>query len=244
MSKRWARDEVCGTEDLASARWCLAPLSVVGLGHTGVVTAGCLASLGHRVVVSDPKVERVAAIMNRQTPGREAELGALIAVAVDDGFIEARADVPAAVAATNITIVALGEKESVRIVAIQLARGLVENTSRTNPVIVLTGPKADLQRPTVTQTIESVTGLKAGVDFGIASHEAPLRRGAAVADFFAPERTRIHVSDKRTARIVVDLFSPVDPFPFVSVGDREDIERLPLGVIADRAVRSALADNV
>ena len=55
------------------------PIGVLGAGWVGLVTAGCLAELGHEVVVRDIDPERIGALGRGHVPIHEPELEELLA---------------------------------------------------------------------------------------------------------------------------------------------------------------------
>src|ERR1700730_4761361 len=64
-------------------------VAIVGLGHLGSVTAGCLAEVGHEVIGIDRSRARVAAINRGQSPVDESGLARLIRSARRRGRISA-----------------------------------------------------------------------------------------------------------------------------------------------------------
>jgi GDP-mannose 6-dehydrogenase len=64
--------------------------------------------------------------------------------------------------------------------------------------------------------IEEVSGLKAGVDFGVCFNPEFLREGVAVEDFYAPPKTVIGANDDRSANILSRIYEAVDEVPIVT----------------------------
>jgi GDP-mannose 6-dehydrogenase len=64
--------------------------------------------------------------------------------------------------------------------------------------------------------IEAASGLKAGADFGVCFNPEFLREGVAVADFHAPPKTVIGVTDPATADLMTRLYADVDANPIVT----------------------------
>jgi UDPglucose 6-dehydrogenase len=54
------------------------PIGVIGAGHVGLVTAACLASLGHRVTVRDIDADKIRALKNGRAPIFEPDLDRLL----------------------------------------------------------------------------------------------------------------------------------------------------------------------
>ena len=81
---------------------------VVGLGHVGLVTAACLARAGHAVVGVDQERSRVECVSAGGSPVPETGLAEMIAEAVGAGRLSVTADLAAAVASTEVTLVCVG----------------------------------------------------------------------------------------------------------------------------------------
>src|SRR5271157_3862912 len=67
-------------------------ISVFGLGYVGTVSAGCLAMGEHEVVGVDPVQAKVDLINKGCSPIVEAEIGEIIAAAVESGRLRATGD--------------------------------------------------------------------------------------------------------------------------------------------------------
>ena len=64
-------------------------LSIFGLGYVGTVCAGCLAQDGHQIIGVDPVPTKVDLINAGKSTIIEAEIGELIAHAVESGMLRA-----------------------------------------------------------------------------------------------------------------------------------------------------------
>src|SRR5262245_42460589 len=80
-------------------------LSVFGLGHTGAVTAACLASQGHEVIAVDSDPGRVDVVRRGLAPINEPGLGQLIHDAVGAGRLRASVDIAEAIANSVLTCI-------------------------------------------------------------------------------------------------------------------------------------------
>ena len=207
--------------DAAEAR---PAVSVVGLGYVGAVSTACLAGLGHRVIGVDVDAVKVRAIAEGRSPIHEADLDRLLAEGVAAGLVSATDDLAAAVAATDISFLSVGTPTAAdgscdhrHIVA--AARGIGEGLKRKDGfhVVVMRcsippGSTMGIMVP----EIEAASGLTAGRDFGVCFNPEFLREGVAVADFHAPPKTVIGVTDPATAELMTRLFADVDADPIVT----------------------------
>lgn len=199
-------------------------ISVIGLGYVGAVSLACLSSLGHRVVGADVDAKKVETIGWGQSPIVEDRLGDLLTEGVAGDLLTATTDVKKAVRETDITFVSVGTPTSEdggcdtrAITAVARSIGEALASKDDFHVVVLRcsvppGTTLNIMKP----VIERWSGKVAGRDFGICFNPEFLREGTAVADFHAPPKTVIGVTDNRTGRIVSKIYSPVDPNPIVT----------------------------
>jgi len=173
-------------------------ISVMGLGYVGAVAAACLAKDGHEVIGVDPQQTKVDLINAGRTPIIEKDIGEIIAEQVTAGRLVATTDVRSAVAATDVSLVCVGtpslgnghiDLKFVRRVCEQIGEGLRDHRGHT--VVLRSTLLPGSMKNVVIPTLESVSGLKAGRDFGLCINPEFLREGTAVFDYYHPPKTVI-----------------------------------------------------
>jgi GDP-mannose 6-dehydrogenase len=173
-------------------------ISVMGLGYVGAVAAACMAKDGHEVIGVDPQQTKVDLINSGKTPIIEKDIGEIIAEQVQLGRLRATADVKAAVAATDVSLVCVGtpslgnghiDLKYVRRVCEQIGEGLREHRGHT--VVLRSTLLPGSMKNVVIPTLEASSGLKAGRDFGLCINPEFLREGTAVFDYYHPPKTVI-----------------------------------------------------
>ena len=82
--------------------------SIFGLGYVGVVTAGCLAELGHDVIGADVQQAKVDALNAGLSPIIEPGLDDLLRQASRDGHLRATTDAGEAVRNSTVSIICVG----------------------------------------------------------------------------------------------------------------------------------------
>ncbi len=199
-------------------------ISVIGLGYVGAVSMACLSSLGHRVVGADIDEAKVETIGWGQSPIVEDRLGDLLAEGVASDLLTATTDIKHAVRETDITFVSVGtptsedggcDTRAITAVARSIGEALAAKDGFHVVVLrcsVPPGTTLNIMKP----VIERWSGKVAGTDFGICFNPEFLREGTAVADFHAPPKTVIGVTDNRTGQIVSRIYAPVDPNPITT----------------------------
>ncbi|MEM7424569.1 MAG: nucleotide sugar dehydrogenase [Pseudomonadota bacterium] len=202
----------------------LPAISVVGLGYVGAVSTACLSSLGHRVVGCDIDPVKRAAVGSGKSPIHEAGLTDLLGEGVDNHLISTTGDLIAAVVDTDVTFVSVGTptKEGggcdyTAIIKSARAIGQALALKYEHHIIVMRcsippGTTLNVMVP----EIEAASGKTMGRDFGVCFNPEFLREGTAIEDFRAPPKTVIGASDDYTARVVANIYRPVDEAPLLT----------------------------
>jgi GDP-mannose 6-dehydrogenase len=191
-----------------------APVSVFGLGYVGCVSAVCLAARGHRVVGVDVNADKVATLRGGRAPIVEALIGELTASVVGSGKLTVTTDAATAVAQTDISLICVGTPSGA---GGRLSTAHLENVTDeigaalaakdTWHVVVfrstmVPGTCENLLIP----RLETASGKRAGIDFGVCVNPEFLREGTSVRDFMDPPKTVVGQSDQRSGDIVMELY--------------------------------------
>ncbi|HUO44254.1 MAG TPA: UDP-glucose/GDP-mannose dehydrogenase family protein [Burkholderiales bacterium] len=213
-------------------------ISVMGLGYVGAVSAGCLASHGHRVVGVDPAQAKIDLINGGKTPVIEKDIGEIIESAVAAGSLSARADVTAAVNETELSLVCVGtpsqingslDLKYVRRVCEQIGQALKDKRDF-HVVVIRSTILPGTMREVVVPTLEEYSGKRAGTEFGICVNPEFMREGTAVHDYHNPPKTVIGEIDRRSGDILAQLYAEL-PAPLI----RTDVETAEMVKYCDNA---------
>ncbi len=193
-------------------------ISIFGLGYVGAVSAGCLARDGHSVIGVDPYQPKVDLINAGQTPVIEADIGEIVATAVQTGTLRATNDVQEAVNDSDMSFICVGtpslingglDLKYVRNVCEQIGVALKEKDGFHVVVArstMLPGSMLDVVIP----TLEESSGMIAGKDFGVCNNPEFLREGTAVYDFYNPPKTVIGETDTRSGDMLASIYKDMD----------------------------------
>lgn len=193
-------------------------ISIFGLGYVGTVSAGCLAHDGHDVLGVDPIQTKVDLINNGLPPIIEAEIGELIAHAVQNGRLRATSDPTEAIQTTQLSLVCVGTPSQpngnldlhyIRRTCEEIGSALRNKNSFHTVVIRSTILPGTMNR-IVIPVLQEASGKTAGVDFGIAYNPEFLREGSAVGDYNAPPKTVIGELDQASGSILAQLYANLD----------------------------------
>jgi GDP-mannose 6-dehydrogenase len=193
-------------------------ISIFGMGYVGTVSAGCLANDGHEVVGVDPVQAKVDLINQGFSPIIEAEIGEIIAEAVESGRLRATEDPVEAIQATEVSFVCVGTPSQtngnldlhyIRRICEQIGSALKDKAGYHTVVIrstILPGTMHGIVIP----VLEKFSEKKAGIDFGICHNPEFLREGSAVRDFNAPPKTVIGELDEASGSLLIELYEKLD----------------------------------
>lgn len=192
-----------------------APITVFGAGYVGLVTAACLAELGHTVVCLDTDATRIRQLQDAQPPFHEPGLPELLELHVQSGRLRFTIDPDAAVAHGSIQFVAVGtpcdEDGSAdlrqvcavaEVIGDRIARDVLVVDKSTVPVG--TGEK-------VKALIEARIARRgvADVNVKVVSNPEFLRKGSAIHDCLNPDRIVVGADDSETLSTMFSLYAPL-----------------------------------
>ena len=213
-------------------------ISVMGLGYVGTVTAGCLAEAGHEVIGVDSERLKVDLINAGRSPIIEKDIGAIVQQQVAAGRLSATSDVADAVRFTDLSYICVGtpglanggiDLKYVQRVCEQIGAALRSHPGA--PVIALRStvlPGAT--RGLVIPALETASGKRAGVEFGVCINPEFLREGSAVHDHRNPPKTVIGELNPASGDPLASVYRG---FPGPQI--RTDIETAEMVKYADNA---------
>ena len=224
-------------------------VAIIGLGYVGAVTAGCLARLGQSVIGVDTDRHKVEAVAAGRSPIAEPGLDELLAEAAAAGRLTTGTVAPA-VERSEVVMIAVGtpsapsgalDLTALTRVTDEIGAALPNDGLFRTVVVrstVLPGTTDDEVRP----RLEAASGMKAGVDFGLATNPEFLRESSSIRDFFEASRTVIGADDERSAQAVRDVYDGV-PAPIFVVPIRTS-EMIKYTDNAFHAVKIAFANEI
>lgn len=225
-------------------------ISIFGLGYVGTVSAGCLATDGHSVIGVDPNKTKVDLINQGVSPIVEKDIGEMIAAAVKNNLLRATLDVRDAVMNSDISLVCVGtpsqlngnlDLSHVRKVCEQIGAALKEK-SAFHVVVARSTMLPGSMRSVVIPALESYSGKRAGVDFGVCNNPEFLREGTAVFDYYNPPKTVIGETDNKAGELLMQLYAKMSA-PLI----RTEVETAEMVKYADNtwhAIKVAFANEI
>jgi UDPglucose 6-dehydrogenase len=205
-------------------------IAVIGTGYVGLVTGACFAEFGNMVICVDKDTDKIQSLNKGKLPIYEPGLDAVVIKNVKGGRLSFTTDIADAVRKSLVIFLAVGTPASgdgsadmsqIEEVTHEIARRLNEYkvivTKSTVPVGAAGYIKKILEenKPTPTR-------------FSVAANPEFLREGAAINDFFRPDRVVIGCTDEEAIGILKDLYRPLylieTPFVITSPESAEMIK--------------------
>lgn len=196
-------------------------VSIIGAGYVGLVTGVCLAEKGHDVVCVESDATKLATIRGGEAPFHEAGLGELLRKHAGRGF-RASGSVEEAVAATDITLIAVGTPFDGKTIDLSFVLracdelgAAIARAHRYHCVVVKSTVVPGTTSGAVRERLEQASGKRAGADFGLGANPEFLTEGRALEDFMQPDRIVIGGIDERTLRALEELYAGFAGVPLI-----------------------------
>lgn len=184
-------------------------IAVIGTGYVGLVSGVCFSDLGNEVICVDNNPLKVEMLERGEVPIYEPGLKELIDKNKTAGRLSFSYDTAAAVAASDIVLLAVGTPslpngEANLSYIEQAAKDVAQS---------LNGYKIIATKSTVpvgtNEHIERIISQHTQVPFSIASIPEFLREGSAIHDTLNPDRIVLGTSDQDTLNTLIELHKPL-----------------------------------
>ncbi len=192
-------------------------ISIFGLGYVGVVTAGCLASLGHKVMGVDINEVKVQMLNDGLSPIIEKDLPEMLEKNVKNGSIRATTDTRDAIMKTELSIICVGtpsrsngclDTRYLEEVCKEIGSSLMEKDEK-HILVFRSTMIPGTMRGIIIPMLESASGKKNGEGFDVAFNPEFLRESTAVFDFYNPPKTVVGADEEETAQKILSIYGEV-----------------------------------
>jgi len=224
-------------------------ISVYGLGKIGLPVAAVFASRGARVIGVDVNQDVVEKVNSGENPiPEEPGLGELLSKTVELGRLSATVNGIEAAASSDVMIVCVptlvNELGVLNDVPLRDAfKSIAKGLKRDDVVIVeSTMPPGATEKQA--SVLEALSGLKTGVDFGVAHAPERVMTGSAIADMTVKYPKIVGASDPATLEAVAGLYEAINRRGVVTVSSIRAAEAVKVFEGVYRDVNIALANEL
>ncbi len=219
-------------------------LTVFGVGYVGLVTGTGLAELGHEVLCVDVNKRRVEALDRGEMPLYEPGLSDLVRRNVRANRLSFAASVSSPFEESDVYFIAVGtprgEDGHPNLEAVfEAARSVVKTAKK--PALVAV--KSTVPVGTCDHIQTEISG--ANVRLEVVSNPEFLKEGAAVTDFFRPDRIVLGADSESAQRVLRNLYAPLQlSGERVLVTDRRSSELIKYAANAMLAMRVSFMNEL
>ena len=186
-------------------------LCMIGTGYVGLVSGVCFADLGNEVVCVDNDLDKINLLKKGKIPIYEPGLSELVLKNYKNKRLHFSTDLKKSVRESDIIFICVGTPSKKGGSSADLSQ--IYNVSKEISYSI-NKFKIIITKSTVPVTtgdeIEKILSKKNNKNkFSVVSNPEFLREGEAIRDFTYPDRVVIGTSDKKTGKILKNLYSPL-----------------------------------
>ena len=202
-------------------------IAIFGCGYVGLVSAACLARLGHHVACYDTDFTKIHALQQGSVPFHEPGLDDLLRHEVAAGRLRFTSQPREALREARIAFIAVGTPtgptgEADLTYVRQAAREIA--THADGAMIVVNKSTVPVETADLVERIVRANS-DPSLRISVASNPEFLREGSAVGDFMHPDRVVIGSSDNEAIEILRKVYEPLGaPLHVVDVHTAEMIK--------------------
>jgi GDP-mannose 6-dehydrogenase len=188
-------------------------ISIFGLGYVGVISAGCLASKGHKIIGVDVIKSKVNLINKGHSPIIEKDIPELIKKASKDEYLSATTDAKTAIKNSEVSFICVGtpsspngslELKHLESVTRDIGFALKEK-KEFHCIVYRSTMLPGTIRKFMIPLLEKTSEKKLDKGFSLAYNPEFLRESTSVYDFFNPPMTIVGADNLQIANRVISL---------------------------------------
>lgn len=188
-------------------------ISVIGIGYVGLVTATCLAEMGHHVICLDINKDKINELNSGIIPIYEPGLAEMVKRNITGGRIRFTYEYPATVNSSPVCFIAVdtpvGQDGQANLSAVKSVSESIAKNMDDYHIIVnkSTVPVGTAHK--IGEWIQDVLEARGvSIDFDIVANPEFLKEGNAVSDFMKPDRVIIGVDNPRAIGVMREIYHP------------------------------------
>ena len=186
-------------------------ICMIGTGYVGLVSGVCFADLGNNVICVDKDLNKINLLKNGKVPIYEPGLSELVIKNFKNKKLDFSSDLKSSVKNSDIIFICVGtptKKNGTSADLSQIYNVAKQISSLINKFkIIITKSTVPV---TTGDEIEKILSKKNNKSkFAVVSNPEFLREGEAIRDFTYPDRIVVGTNDKKSNKILNNLYSPL-----------------------------------
>lgn len=186
---------------------------VIGVGYVGLVTATCLAEMGHHVICLDINEKKINDLNNGMIPIYEPGLEEMVRRNVSAGRIRFTTDYPESIMSSPVCFICvdtpIGKDGAANLSAVKNVSTMIATHMNDYRIIVNKSTVPVGTAHNISKWIrEELVRRGAKIDFDVVANPEFLKEGNAVQDFMKPDRVIIGVDNHRAIQAMKEIYSP------------------------------------
>ena len=186
-------------------------LCMIGTGYVGLVSGACFSDLGNDVICVDRDIKKIEDLKKGIIPIYEKGLGELVIKNYKNNRLKFSTNLKDAISKSDIVFICVGTPTKKNGNGADLSQIFNVTKEIRNSISKF---KIIITKSTVSVTtgdeIEKIISQKVSKKlFSVVSNPEFLREGEAIRDFYKPDRIIIGTNDKKTNKILKNLYSPL-----------------------------------
>ena len=183
---------------------------MIGTGYVGLVSGVCFADLGNEVICVDQNLDKINKLKKSIIPIYEPGLDELVKKNYNAGRLKFSTNLSESVEKSNIVFICVGtptkkNKYEADLSQVYSAAKEISKNIKSFKIII----NKSTVPVTTGDKVEKILQKKVKKLFSVVSNPEFLREGEALRDFIYPDRIVIGTSDKKSNKILKNLYSPL-----------------------------------
>ena len=186
-------------------------LCMIGTGYVGLVSGSCFADLGNEVICVDKDIEKINRLKKSIIPIYEPGLEELVKKNFKAGRLKFSSNLSEAIQKSNVIFICVGtptikNKYEADLSQVYTAANEISKNIKSFKIIINKSTVPVMTGDKVEKIISKRVKKKL---YSVVSNPEFLREGEAIRDFTYPDRIVIGTSNKKSNKILKNLYSPL-----------------------------------
>ena len=186
-------------------------LCMIGTGYVGLVSGVCFSDLGNEVICVDKDINKIKNLKDGKIPIYEPGLDELVKKNIKNKRLSFSNDLNKSVRKSDIIFICVGTptKRGGNSADLSQVFGVAKELSKNINKYKIIITKSTVPVTTGDEIEKILIKSNSRIKFSVVSNPEFLREGEAIRDFIYPDRVVVGSNDKKSTRILKNLYTPL-----------------------------------